>query len=307
MHVFFERLKHIIPAHSYQHVITTFNDPKQLGIRLNNLKTTSLTTLSTQVAHSLISTPFTNSYLADPRDREMLTHSQEFNEGLFYIQNISSMLPAFILELETQQHILDLCAAPGSKTSQMAALINNDGYIAAVERNKKRYFKLQDNLKRQGVNCVKTFLRDGKTVYQHCKDKFDRVLVDAPCSSEAVFNTYNHDSFKHWDPKNIKKIARDQWQLLYSGFVSLKPGGILVYSTCTFAPEENEAVINKLLKKFNHQVELLSFELPITNIQPGLTEWQSKPFHPDTQRCIRILPTQAYEGFFMAKIKKLAN
>ena len=305
MDVFFERLKQIIPTQLFQQIIATFGQSKKLGIRLNTLKTASLESLSALVTHPLTTTDFENIYLAEPDDREALTHSQEFSDGLFYIQNLSSMLPALLLELLPGQEILDLCAAPGSKTSQLATLINNNGHIAAVERNKKRYFKLQDNLRRQGVTCVKTFLRDGKTVYRHCENKFDRVLVDAPCSSEAVFNTNNPDSFKYWDPKNIKKIARDQWQLLYSGFVSLKPGGILIYSTCTFEPEENEAVVNKLLKKFGDQMQLLPINLTITNTQPGLGEWQSKIFHPDTHKCVRILPTQAFEGFFITKIRKL--
>lgn len=304
MDVFFEQLKHIIPTQHYRAVVATFESPKQLGIRLNRLKAITIDVLSNLVSHPLRPTKHDDIYLAHPDDREALTHSKAFSDGLFYIQNLSSMLPALLLELESGQEILDLCAAPGSKTSQIATLINNEGHIAAVERNKKRYFKLQDNLHRQGVTCAKLFLRDGKTVYRHCQDKFDRVLVDAPCSSEAVFNTQNPDSFKYWDPKHIKKIARDQWQLLYSGFVSLKPGGILIYSTCTFEPEENEAVVNKLLKKFGDQAQLLPIELPIENIQSGLSSWQDKPFHPDIHHCTRILPTDAYEGFFVAKIRK---
>ena len=304
MNVFLERLKAIIPKEHYADVVASFSQPPKTGVRLNPLRSNDPSLIPSLISHTIEPTWIDNTYLVDASEKEILTHSEAFANGEFYIQSLSSMLPALLLELAPGQEILDLCAAPGSKTSQMAALIHNDGHIAAVERNKKRFFKLQDNLKRQGVTCVKTFLRDGKTVYQHCADKFDRVLVDAPCSSESRFDTNNPDTYKYWDEKNIKQIARDQWQLLYSGFVSLKPGGILVYSTCTFAPEENEAVVNKLFKKFGDQVTILPIELPLTNTQPGLLTWRNKTFDKRVQDCLRILPSQSTEGFFLTKIQK---
>ena len=113
----------------------------------------------------------------------------------------------------------------------------------------------------------------------------------------------NDHTTQFWDEKNIKRNARDQWQLLYSGFKSLKPDGLLIYSTCTFAPEENEAVVNKLFKKFGASAQLVPLQLPFNNVQPGLIEWRGKAYHPEMNKCVRVLPTQDMEGFFLCGVK----
>jgi NOL1/NOP2/sun family putative RNA methylase len=304
MNEFLARLQSILPEDNYNQIVDSFSTPHKLGVRLNTLKTQDKSILEELIQNNLEPTPYANIFLTLPEHKDTLTHSKEFEQGLFYIQSLSSMLPVLLLDVKPGQEILDLCAAPGSKTSLLATLINNNGHIAAVERNKKRYYRLKDNLQRQGVTCVKTFLRDGKTVYRHCENKFDRVLVDAPCSSETRFDFNDEHTTKFWDEKHMKRNARDQWQLLYSGFVSLKPGGLLIYSTCTFAPEENEAVINKLIKKFGDDAQILPLDIPFNNIQSGLIEWQGKTFHPDVGKCLRILPNKDMEGFFLCAIKK---
>lgn len=305
MHPFLTRLQAIVPPDNWPSVEQSFYQTKQISLRLNTLKCQDINSLKTQLDCPLTPGPWVNTLITEATYRDTLTYSQAFADGLFYIQNLSSMLPALELNLAPELDILDLCAAPGSKTSQLAMLINNSGHIAAVERSKPRFFKLKDNLARQGVNCVKAFCRDGKTVYRHCAEKFDRVLIDAPCSGEARFNLNNQHTLDNWSEKAIKKLAREQWQLLYSGFMSLKPGGILIYSTCTTAPEENEGVINKLIKKFGNQAQLQPLDNLPKNYQPGLTSWQGKTFNDNMALTARILPTDQFDSFFIAKVKKI--
>jgi NOL1/NOP2/sun family putative RNA methylase len=304
MHTFVERLQRIVPSDQFEQVLNSFKQPKSIGLRVNTLQCQDVTQLQAALPVTLTPGPLPNSFTADPTQRDLLTHHPLFSAGHFYIQNLSSMLPAHYLEAAPNQHNLDLCAAPGSKTSQLAAIMQNQGHIAAVERSHRRFHKLRDNLMRQGVTCVKTFCRDGKTVYKHCAEQFDRVLVDAPCSGEARFNLNEPETMQNWSEKAIKKLAREQWQLLYSGFMSLKPGGILIYSTCTLAPEENEGVITRLKKKLGKQAQLLPIALPIKNTQPCLIQWGETKFHPDVMHCRRILPNDSFESFFIAKITK---
>lgn len=305
MHPFLTRLQSIVPTEHWPSVEKSFYAPKAISLRLNPLKCTDADTLRSQLDCPLTPGPWPNTWVTDASHRYALTYSDAFTQGWFYIQNLSSMLPALELDLIPNLDILDLCAAPGSKTSHIATIIHNDGHIAAVERSKPRFFKLRDNLEKQGVTCVKTFNRDGKTVYRHCADQFDRVLVDAPCSGEARFDLNDPHALDQWSEKAIKKLAREQWQLLYSGFMSLKPGGTLIYSTCTTAPEENEGVVNKLLKKFGDLAKLEPLTHLPSNHQPGLLSWGAKSFHNDLSKTARILPNSQFESFYIAKIRKL--
>ena len=278
--------------------------------RVNTLKIQSnqlITQLEAMQIHPELLPHFSNAYLITETMRDKLTHSKPFAEGHVYLQNVSSMLPVICLDPQPGEEILDLTAAPGSKTTQIAALMKNQGRIAAVEKSKTRFFKLKDNLKRQGVTCAATYLKDGKWVWKHCTNQFDKVLLDAPCSSEGRFSTLDRASFAYWNTHKIKEMCRQQWPLLYSAFQCLKPGGTLVYSTCTFAPEENELIIQRLLKRFKEHAQLLPIELPINNIQHGLTQWNGKSLLPELSRTIRILPNDHMSGFYIAKITKMAE
>jgi 16S rRNA (cytosine1407-C5)-methyltransferase len=129
------------------------------------------------------------------------------------------------------------------------------------------------------------------------------VLLDAPCSSEAKFSTLNPKSYAFWSPRKIKESQKLQKRLILSAWESLRPGGRLLYSTCSFAPEENEAVLDFLLKK-RGDAEILPLELPVTNLMKGLEAWEKKRFDPAVTRARRILPTEEMDGFFLALIKK---
>lgn len=223
--------------------------------------------------------------------------------GLIYAQEIASMIPAIILEPKPNETILDLCAAPGSKTTQIAQLMKNKGLIVANEVNKKRISGLIHNVKRCGLLNEVVISLPGERIGNILPDYFDRVLIDAPCSAEGTIRK-SRAVLYHWGLKNIQKMSRIQKGLIVSGFKALKSGGTLVYSTCTIAPEENEGVIDYLLKKFP-EAEVLPITIPGFKIRAGITHWQNESFDQRVKMCSRILPQDNNTApFFVAKITK---
>jgi len=223
----------------------------------------------------------------------------EHQLGYFYLQEAASMIPAIILDVDEGMKILDMCAAPGSKTSQLAQYMNNTGILIANDVSSSRLRALGGNLQKLGVlNQVITNLNG--TYFQ--KEEFDRVLVDAPCSGTGTIRK----SFKvldMWSPGIIKKFSRIQKNLIKAGFNALKPEGVMVYSTCTQEPEENEAIVTWLLESFEN-AELMNIKLEIKR-SPAFKEWEDKTFHKDISKCLRIYPQDNdSEGFFVAKIRK---
>jgi 16S rRNA (cytosine1407-C5)-methyltransferase len=226
-----------------------------------------------------------------------------FNEGRIYIQGLSSQLAAIILDPRPGETVLDLAAAPGGKTLHIAALMHNEGQLSAVEPVKHRFFKLKANLERGDASMVKTYLRDGREVGNKVPERFDRVLLDAPCSSEARIRSGRPETWAHWSEKKIKEVARKQKRLLISAIRALKPGGTLLYSTCSFAPEENELVIQDALRRYP-EMKVIPADIPVDNVQQGLSEWAGKSLNPEVKKCTRILPNQHMDGFFLCLLQK---
>lgn len=305
--LFISRLQQILPTSSIDAALRSFTVERDISFRINTLKAGQKEVIEQLEALGLklhAVNWLEEVYTIAPEQRTLLTNSAAANEGLIYIQGLSSMLPALFLEPQPNERILDIAAAPGSKTLQMCNMMNNLGWISAVEIVKSRFFKLKDNLQRQGAQIVHTYLMDGSRVWKKCPEQFDRVLVDAPCSSESRFSTCDPESYQYWSEKKIKEQAKKQGKLLFSAIQSLKPGGVLVYSTCSFAPEENEVTVSKALKTFGDAIEILPLNLPIDNWQPGLSRWGKKEFPDELKHCRRIVPNQQMEGFFLCKIAK---
>ena len=235
--------------------------------------------------------------------RHILSHSHWAETGKLYLQNAGSQWIGQLVDAHPDTEILDLAAAPGSKTTQLAARMHNRGYLAAVEPIRGRYFRLRDNLKRMGVTNCRTFMADGRSIGRKVPGRFDRVLLDAPCSSEGRIRASDPDSHRHWSLRKIREQSRKQKGLILSAWQALRPGGILTYATCSFAPEENELIVAQLLKKAP-EAELLPIELPFNHWQPGLTQWQDRPLPDTLQHARRILPTNLFDGFFVARIHK---
>lgn len=231
-----------------------------------------------------------------------LSTDPQASAGQIYLQNPSSVFAVRVLNPQADEEILDLAAAPGGKTLAIAAAMNNTGRIAAVEVVPGRFHRLRANLERCGVTNVEFYLKDGRSVGRAVPERFDRVLLDAPCSSQARMRWDNPATYKHWSSRKVKESQRKQKSLLRSAYAALKPGGVLVYSTCSFSVEENELVVNHLLQRSEAQV--LAIDTVTGNVQPGLTAWRGRSLHAELHRSIRVIPDGVWDGFYLALLKK---
>lgn len=224
--------------------------------------------------------------------------------GRIYLQSLSSMLVGLVLDPQPGERVLDLCAAPGSKTTQIAAMMHNQGQILAVEAVKARFYRLKSVVSLLGSDIVTCRMADGRRLYD--QGLFDRVLIDAPCSCEGRFNLADAKTCRYWSLRKIKEMQHKQKGLILNGSRMLKPGGTMVYSTCTFAPEENEAVIDWFLRKIGGQFSVVPITLPGINGYPCLTEWEGRQYDNQVYQCCRVRPDEHMEGFFIAKLIKNA-
>ena len=227
--------------------------------------------------------------------------------GYYYVQEISSMLPPIALKPQSEEILLDLAAAPGSKTGQIAAMMNNQGTIIANDVSLGRISILSANLQKLGTSNTVITRHDGVILCKKLKQinmRFDKILVDAPCSGEGNLRS-NPKTFIMWNIKAVKKLSRIQKKLASSALEILKTGGEMIYSTCTHSPEENEGVVQYLLDNFNAEVQ--SIKLPLKT-RPGLTSWQDNKFSNELKLAHRVYPQDNNtEGFFLCKIKKLGE
>jgi len=191
---------------------------------------------------------------------EPLGNSIEHFLGLFYIQEASSMIPPEILNPQPGERVLDMAAAPGSKTTQLAAKMQNKGVLVSNEPVVKRIKGMVSNLERLGASCVVVSRKDGQFFGENAPNFFDKILLDAPCTGEGTVRK-DPKALENWSQENIEGMARLQKQLIKSAFEALKPGGEMVYSTCTLAREENEEVVEYLLEEFEGNAELVPFSL----------------------------------------------
>lgn len=244
------------------------------------------------------------------RDQEYaLKWTKAFYEGHIYLQSITSMLPVLVLDPTPHTRVLDVCAAPGSKTTQMAVMMQDQGYIVAIEQNQIRYDKLMHNVRLQWVHIVEWVKMDARKYLQEVTELYDSILLDAPCSAEGRISLQNEKSYGFWSLENIEKKAELQYDLLSLAWNHLRSGRSLVYSTCTLAPEENEWVITKFLLSYpDARIEISPLQFADKNWwQSGFTSWGTESYHPTLSDAVRILPSRETEGFFIVKLRKITN
>ncbi len=226
--------------------------------------------------------------------KENLIQSLEiYKNGEIYLQSLSSMLPPLILDPKPNTDILDMCSAPGGKTTQMAALSENEAHITACEINHIRTERLRYNIEKQGANCIYIMQKDSRYIDNFFS--FDKILLDAPCSGSGTINTNNPKLSDIFTTKLIKKSISSQLALLKKAINILKPGGEIVYSTCSILACENEDIINKALLGSNTEIIPIDFNgkeyLPLLPVKiPGT---------------LCVCPDEFFEGFFIAKIRKI--
>ncbi len=215
-----------------------------------------------------------------------------YNNGEIYLQSLSSMIPALILEPKQDENILDMCAAPGGKTTQISAITQNKAFITACEKNKIRAERLKYNIEKQGTTRITVLTQDARNLDSFFS--FDKILLDAPCSGSGTINLYNENLEKIFTEELIQRSVKTQYELLKKAISVLKSGHEMVYSTCSILKEENEENVLKILK--TGEVEIA----PIDENQ-----FKKIPLLPvKIDGTICVCPNELYEGFFIAKIRK---
>ncbi len=210
-----------------------------------------------------------------------------FENGKIYMQSLSSMIPPIVLSPKKEENILDMAAAPGGKTSQIASMTDNKAWITACEKNKIRGERLKYNLEKQGVTCTNVMIQDARNLSDFFS--FDKILLDAPCSGSGTESINEIKDIKEL----VERCSKIQEQLLFKALKLLKAGHEMVYSTCSILNFENEDVINKVRKKINFEI------VPIEIIE----EIELLPTKIEGTICVK--PNEFFEGFFVAKIKKI--
>ncbi len=221
-----------------------------------------------------------------------------YAEGRIYLQSLSSMIPALALAPLPGETVLDIAAAPGSKTTHMAALMRNEGRILANELNAVRAERLSYNVRLQGCRIVEVTVGRGERIGELMPESFDRVLLDVPCSGEGRFIVFEPGTSRAWSTRAVAESARLQRKLLESGARALKPGGTLVYSTCTLNREENELMLDWALRR----LPLEPCAIPVSI--PGVFAGMVRGLDPRVARAIRVFPDAEREGFFVCRMTK---
>lgn len=231
------------------------------------------------------------------------------HDGKIYLQSLSSMLPPLALAMQAGQDILDMCAAPGGKTTQIAAL-EPQAHVTAAEMHAPRADKLEHNLEKQGAKNVQVMRVDARELDEFFS--FDRILLDAPCTGSGTLIAGCERTLKGFSEQLLQKCARSQRALLDRGLTVLKPGGYLLYSTCSVLPQENEDAVAHALKK-HRDCELVALDKAedadgnptvATPFAELLAQHDIPVLHNEIEGTVTVAPSREYEGFFLALMTK---
>ena len=224
--------------------------------------------------------------------------------GDYYIQSLSSMIPPLVLSPQPGEKILDLCAAPGSKTTELGEMMNNDGTLIANEIALDRVKMLIYNIDRMNLINAGVVHYKGEWLSKIYSEHFDKVLVDAPCSGLGIVQKKGEVN-NWWSKERAERLGDVQLRLLIAAIKMVKTGGEVVYSTCTLTPEENEFIIDKVLKKY--PVEIMDIDLPVKSHE-GFTKYNDQNLDQSIAKSRRILPWEIdSDGFFIVKLRKIGT
>ena len=296
--LFEARMKSLLGA-EYADFLSSYDRPRNVGLRLNPLKTDQVPDLS---QFGLTPVPWAQyGFYYDAVTRPGLSPYHE--AGLYYLQEPSAMAPAGLLDVHPGMKVLDLCAAPGGKTTQLAAALRGEGLLVCNEINPKRAKILARNIERLGIANALVLNEHPQKLEDRFVGFFDRILVDAPCSGEGMFRK-EEAAVTDWSPETVDMCARRQGEILHSAAKMLKPGGRLVYSTCTFAPQENEGAVSRFVETHPE------FSVVKTNaawFEPGRPAWTEDPVE-GIEHTFRLWPHKLRgEGHYAAVLEKTAE
>lgn len=277
-------------------ILKGYNLKRKVTFRVNTLKSNS-----EEIEQVLNKLNFEYEKAPWSEDAFILKYAKEsdiqeleiYKQGKIYLQSLSSMLPPIILNPEEGADILDMAAAPGGKTTELAALTNNKAHITACEMNNIRIEKLKYNVEKQGASCVYIMQKDSR----HIDDffSFDQILLDAPCSGSGTLNFEDKNLEKYFTLKLVEKSTKAQLALLRKAIKILKKGQDMVYSTCSILSQENEEIVEKVMKENKLEIVPINFE--------GIEHLPLLPTQLEGTLC--VCPNELYEGFYIAKIRKI--
>lgn len=304
---FLARLAETFPLAAQERILAGYGADRPVTLRANTLKN-DIRELMAELSAEGVKFDRVLWYpealvVKNRRERE-LSELAAYREGRLYLQSLSSMVPALVLQPRPGDRVLDLAAAPGGKTAQMAMLMRNRGHILANDSHPLRLERLRYNLARQGVTIAEATLSDGRALGKRHPESFDCVLLDAPCSGEGLFRASDPATWRHWSFHQVERLASLQRKLFASAWQALKLGGVLVYSTCTLAPEENECVVDWALAEYGDGIQTLPSPLALPDAEPALSGMPGREFSPEVGRAFRIHPGRLFEGFFVCLFRK---
>lgn len=273
-------------------IIEGYKSKRIVSLRVNTLKSSVDNVKNSLLQHNIQYEQVSwskDAFIIKNENEDTIRGLEIYDKGEIYLQSLSSMLPPIILAPEPNTDILDMAAAPGGKTTQMAAITENKANITACEMNKIRAERLKYNIEKQGATCVYCMVKDARQIDDFFS--FDKILLDAPCSGSGTLNDVDNYLFTM---KLINKSISSQLALLKKALKILKKGSEMVYSTCSILECENEDIINKALKDVNAEIIPIEFR--------GMEDLQVLPTKIKGTIC--VCPNNLYEGFFIAKIRK---
>ncbi len=289
-----EELENLIKKeypNDYISIMEGFKTSRNTSFRLNRLTSTKEEVDKFLIENNIkFKNPnfFSDAYILE--EKMDLSNTDLFKEAKIYLQSLSSQIPPLFLDLDTSNEILDMCAAPGGKTCEIASLTLNKKDLLAVEANKIRADRLKYNLNMQKAKA-NVIVTDAKKLDEFFR--FDTILLDAPCSGSGTLNLNNPKDMKYFSYELVLNSAKTQLALLKKALEILKPGHTLIYSTCSILKEENENILKKVL---NDKIVIEKIELDIdkSNLLPSSIDG-----------VITVKPSKEFEGFFISKIKKI--
>ena len=302
MTAFLERMAALL-GEEYPAFRAALEEPARPALRVNPLKTTRAEVLS-RLGLTDVPVPWCPEAVLLPPGLHLGRHPLHA-AGLFYLQEPGATAAVPALDPQPGERILDLCAAPGGKATHIASCLRGKGLLWANEVEARRARVLLENLERWGAGNIVLSAEHPERLAERLPGFFDRVLVDAPCSGEALFRR-EPESVREWSPAAVQGCARRQGRLLDSAARLVRPGGVLLYVTCTFSPEENEGVIGAFLEA--HPDYALEEIAPFPGFSPGRPEWAgdfSPQVRESLRRAVRLWPHRApAEGHFLARLRR---
>lgn len=284
------KLNNKYPPNELESILNGLKVNRKVSLRINNLKS-NFEEIDKVLKNSNISFSklnfYDNAIIIDNDNEAKIRELDIYNDGKIYLQSLSSMIPPLVLDAKANENILDMCAAPGGKTSEICALSNNTVMITACEKNKIRTERLKYNLDKLGCKKVNILNNDSRRLDNFLK--FDKILLDAPCSGSGTLNLNEENN--NFNEDLINRSVRFQTELLSKAFELINSGGTIIYSTCSIFDEENDGVVDIVSKKYNFDIEKININL-------------DKAEFLDSKYGLLIKPNEYYEGFYVSKLIK---